>query len=233
MSGYDTSFVKGRKTGLYVYLITDGVRTVPSDVTVTLAAPVTADDTDLTVVALSVAIPQYTKLTFDNGGSPVTVQVAALAAAAATSITIDAAPADIDDASEATWDQLVRVQGGTSSSMQLNSNTTQLQSSPYEGSEAATWDDAETTSQSWQIPWQGNFKPDDPGYKLVQRAAFENKELYVKYEAPREDTSIARREEGFVGVQNYQRDQPSDNIVTASWTFIGKGAPTVTDVAAA
>lgn len=217
-------FVLGKGQALYVYLLAAGSRDKPSPVTLTVSnsgSAVTAGSTSIPLSAApGVVIPEGTVLAF----GAVEVYVAQTAQATDTALTVDPTPADIPDGATATWDQLVRLHGGTNSPFQGSSN--EQTTSTYE---SGGWQDGKVVQNSWTINWNGNFRPDDQGYKYVRDAWLNQQELYVLQVRTREDGTVAEKREGVCAVTSFQDDAPADGVVTMTATLNGRGAPTLTE----
>jgi len=217
-------FVLGKSQALYVYLLPAGSRDAPSSVTFTVSnagSDVAAGSTSIPLAsATGVIVPEGTILTFGS----VEVYVAQTAQATDTSLTVDPTSAAITDGSTATWDQMVRVHGGTNSPFQGSSN--EQTTNTYE---SGGWTDGKVVSNTWTINWSGNFRPDDYGYKYVRDAWMNQQELYVRQVRTREDGSTAEKREGVCAVTSFQDDAPADGVVTTSFTLVGRGSPTITE----
>lgn len=239
----DTTFVKARPTGLFV---SDPApigqkATAPTPVTLTVGAAGAAKNaTSIPVTAsATVTIPANTILVFEAGEADecrVVVTADTSVSAVETSLPVDAVEGEENDGipfalsenDTAEWDRMYRVLGTQQSDFSMSENTQNLQSVTYDSSEAMTWDESEDLSKSWQIQRTGRFKPNDAGFKAVQTAASEGREVWVKQVVPDEDGDVAFTREGRAKVRGYQESNPADGIYDASWTFAGQGKPVTT-----
>lgn len=241
----DTRFVRGKRTGVYTSdAFPKGVKaTKPTPVTFTVAAAAAAGATSvsLTVPAGTVTLRENQILTF-NEGDPGEVRLVVTeettVADTSTPVPVDALEGEAGDGipgalaenDTATWDRLYRVLGTSNSPYSLTRNAQNLQSVTYDNAESSSWDESETTSKSWTVGRQGNFKPRDHAFRQNRLAAHEDREVWLQQILADEDGAPAHVKEGRAIVDAYQEDPPADGIVTASWTWQGQGRPSFADI---
>lgn len=217
-------FVQGK--GIYVKIaaLAPGIRSKPAPATITVGTGGAATGaTTIPITAPGVTIPRGTLL--KNGSKE--VFIAETVDPTDTSITSDPLPAALIAGDTFSFDKLWRLLGGTQSEFQINEQQQEAQT--YE---AGGWSDGKITGAAWVMPWQGNFRPDDPAWKAIKNAALNFTEVWVARYLPREDGSLALVQEGVASIGGYRDTGPANGIVTAQWNFIGRGKPTVTEVAA-
>lgn len=122
------------------------------------------------------------------------------------------------------WDGLARVTGTSNSELRISESTQERLSVVYDAEDGPLpWVAAEVLSKHWTLDRAGNYKPTDPAYLAVEKAAVEGREVFVRRILPDEVGEPARLQEGRAFISNFRSAAPADGIVTASWEFRGQG----------
>lgn len=232
---YDTTYARGRYTGVFISAVQDGTAVAPTAETVTVSAEATAGATSLSVDAITNAIKAGQTFTASGGEEFI---VTADAAAGATSLSVDSIGGDEGSGLDGTIAAaetfsntlLYRVLGTSSTNVTINENNVQqLQSVTYETTDTMSWDSSDAASKGWQVPRQGRYKVNDYAYRQVRTAALNDKEVWLEERLPDEAGDVGEVWAGRAKVRNFDIAAPADGIVDATWTFVGQGAPTVTN----
>lgn len=234
---FDTKFVRGMPTGLYVSAAfpTGQKATAPTPVTITNTANANAGDTSLTLSsATDVWLEANQILIFDDvpvivtARTQVTSTPAAVPVDAVEGVAGDGIPDDIPENETASWDRMYRVMGTESSDLNITEGTQELSSVTYDSGQAMSWDEQEITSRGWNIPRNGRFKPNDPAYLAVRAAGLSKREVWVKRILADEDGDAGQIEQGRATVTGFTVTAPASGMVDANWVFQGQGQPIIT-----
>lgn len=242
---FDTSFVKGKPTSVYVSdAAAVGAKAVaPTAVTLTVGAGgAAAAATTVPLTSSADVTLRANQILVFNAGDPDEVQLVVTADTAVTSsespVPVDAVegvkgagiPGALTASDTATWDHMYRVLGTEQSDYTLSENTQNLQSVTYDSANAMSWDESEDTSKSWQVQRQGRYKPSDHAFQQVRLAAHEGREIWVKQISPDEDGAPIHSKSGRAKIRGYTESNPASGMYDASWTFAGQGKPTLADI---
>lgn len=165
-----------------------------------------------------------------HSSAPKIVYVAADAASGATTIAIEPAAAAVTSGHLGVNYGLVLLQGGTTSSEQLQATdtTTNVYGTrlPYE--------DGVVTGANWQISYSFNVLPSDIGYARLSYAAayaLDGARGWVKKIDPTPSGyTNGETIQGIADITDFSKENPSDGIITGSCTFKGRGAPSLAHI---
>src|SRR5690625_3435239 len=117
-------------------------------------------------------------------------------------------------------ESLHRVHGTSDTDVEITT-TTQDATDVISGS---AWNVPVITSRSWRLPRRGRFRPNDPAYQAVRRAALEDDlQVAVRRVLANEAGQPAQTEGGMAIITNFNTPAPADGIVDATWVFQGVG----------
>jgi len=229
------NFVIGNKTKLFFSVMPDSLidnPVAPANVTITNSAAVSANATTIPVTALTGPVPAGTPLKFVKAGNPdVKIYTTASAVAGATSITVEPVSAGIAITSQAVYTALLLLVGGTTSDESISANETET---TVYGDELG-YSTGRVTSASWSISYSFNVLPADDGYfrlSYAARNAVNGVLGFIRKEdqAPAGYT-VGESISGLVAVVDFTKTLPADGIISASCSFRGRGAPTISHYA--
>lgn len=232
--------VRGKPVGLYLALLGVGVSTPPSVENIVVGTGgAAAGDNAIPVEALPVAIPKNTILTFSRAaGDPatVTVVVTADAAAAATSLSVEAfegeegagLPAALAAADSASYDGLFTVAGTENSPYTNNPQTQDLNAVVYGSASGVSVSNPEVTSVSPQMARTGLFLSSGQLVKDIIQYADTNRLWYARQVTPDDTGAPFMERTGLCKVSDLNEDKPADNLLRLSYTIRFTEKPTIT-----
>lgn len=237
----DQTFVKSRPTGLYISetAAAGAEAAAPNPVTFTVKSAASKGATSIDIAGdVETTLYPNQVLVFNEGdGDEVTLVVTeeVVVATSSTSVTVDGfegeVGAGIADAlgenDEAEWDGLFRVMGTVEANFGITEGTSSLTSNTYDSTGAVSWDESDATSKAFNVPRQGRFKPHDKAYRIIMRAAMNDREVFIKHVAPDEKGNPAKITTGRAKVRAYSESNPADGIYDVSYTLEGQGKPSV------
>lgn len=218
------SFIIGRGTKVFIAMPGPDASVEPVAGTVTLSAAATKGATSLsvTIAPSGVLIPVGSYLQFvAPNGKEVPVRVNAGATSSTTTLTVNAIPEDIPNASVAAWPVLLRARETANVSRQGNRvNSFTFDNEGYE--------DGMTASITNGITANGNYLPLDAGYRMVEEAFLNLKEIYAWIELPPPSSAYSKGAvyKGRASITSIPLDVPADNIVKANIEMAFNGKPT-------
>jgi hypothetical protein len=206
-------------------------------VTFTIAGAVASGATTVAVPATTTAIAPGTVLEVTQAGISYVLLVVANPATnsrgvypvGATSLSIAANGRAIPAGGTATYSLLYKLQGGTNSDFQTQSQTTQqtVYSDPLIN--PGGWQAAASISQSWSFTYNALVFPNSGSYSMLSYIGL-NKDLnlYLRRTiAPGAGYTIGAGKEGIVTLSNYTEPADAQAFVTLSCTFTGNLNPTL------
>jgi hypothetical protein len=161
----------------------------------------------------------------------VTVTTSTHAKTGDISLSIQSLTAAIPNGAIGLHQGLITLQGGTTSSQQIQASDTET---TVYGDEL-TYSTGVVTKASWQVSYSYNVLPTDFGYRRVTYAA-QNAIGGVRGWVRKEDPTPAGAAageiiQGVCDVTDYQKTNPADGIITGQLTFKGRGTPGIIDAA--
>ncbi|MBD2018663.1 hypothetical protein H6F43_00500 [Leptolyngbya sp. FACHB-36] len=245
------SFVIGVKTKLFFTVMPEELLVAdlivpPTDVNITVSEVIEADEDELTVSApLTGPIPAGTPipLTVGTGAAARTLKVYTAAHARIGDTKLEIVPVTINQIQRAmksasatdfatgstgTYKAKLRLQGGTTSSKQIQNQNTETKI--YQ--DGLAYNTGLITGAGWTVPYTSNLLPLDDGYYRLNYAgvrAIEGIHGYLWLEEPpavgyTRGNGIA----GLVQLENFNTELPSDGIVSFQTQFLGRGEPALT-----
>lgn len=155
----------------------------------------------------------------------------ASAATGATSVLVKALGAQIANGAIALHQGMLSLQGGTNSEESISADDTET--TTY--GEGIQYSSGLVTSASWEVSYDFNVLPSDPGYNRMSYAA-QNAIGGVYGWLRKEDPIPAGKAtgeiiEGLCQITDWSKSNPADGIIEGSCTFTGRGTPTLDNAA--
>ncbi len=235
MSATTQNFIIGNKTRLFFTILPGSLLNTPaapSDVIMTTSAAVSQGATSIPVTATSGPVPVGTPITFSKAGSPdVKVYTTADSVAAAVTIPVEATSQTIPSGAQGTYTALLPLVGGTTSSEQIQSQDTETYPYGTGSGVGVGFGTGIITKATWQVGYTFNVLPSDDGYfRLAYAGRYAINGVYgwlVKQDPVPAGYTNGESIQGLVQVADFQKQNPSDQIITGTLTFKGRGTPII------
>lgn len=155
----------------------------------------------------------------------------ASAATGATTIAVKPVAVQIPNGAIALHQGLVLLQGGTSSEESISADDTETQ--VY--GEGLTYSTGVVTGAGWEVSYEFNVLPTDPGYGRLAYAAQQAIGGVYGWVRKVDPTPAGKTSgetiEGLVQITDFSKSNPAGDIITGSLTFKGRGTPTLAQAA--
>ena len=199
----------------------------PANTLTTSGGATAKGSTSITISAVptDVTIPSGSYLVFtDATGNAVMVRTSAIAVPTDTTLTVEATPAAIADASTAKFP--VVFGGRTNAGVDVTGNT--VTSSPFE---EGGFETVNATTQSSSISFDGNFLETDAGVWTAIRSLLDKTATGGWITRPAPDSRYQRGTQfsGQIVITGTPVDIPSDGIVTLNVAASFTGAPVISE----
>ncbi|MGL4833528.1 MAG: hypothetical protein ACRCXH_03815 [Shewanella sp.] len=206
-------------------------------VTFTITGAVASGAVTVTVPATTTEIAPGTVLDVVQGGISYVLLVIANPLAGskgvypigATTLSIAANGRAIPAGGVASYSRLYKLQGGTNSDFQTQSNTTQQTVYADPLINPGGWQAAASISQSWSFTYSALVFPNSGSYSMLSYFGLnKDLDLYLRRTiAPGAGYAIGHGKEGIVTLSNYSEPADAQAFVTLSCTFTGNLNPTL------
>lgn len=224
-----TSFVIGKGTKITAALLPEGDSTTPAIATLTTAGSATVKDTTSpATITLSAAIPSgklipagtYLNFVAPTTGKEVLVQLLADAEAGDTSLSVDIIPEDIAASSVATFP--LKVRGRTAANLGRTGN--RVSQVDFDSDAYAS---GLTTSIEQTLSIPGNWLPNDAGFKTLEYAFTELREVYLWVELPKPSAAYSKGQvyHGACSITSLPIEIAADGVITGNIEVAFNGRP--------
>lgn len=215
-----TSFLLGKGTKVDIAMLPEGDKVEPAPVTLTVgAAPVAKDVTSPGAVPLTAAIaankliPAGSFLGFKapTTGKIVMVQLLEDAASGDTELTVDTIPEEIAAGSVAVYP--LRLSARTGANIGRSGN--RVSSVDFD---SGAFETGLTASIAQTLEMNGNYLPNDAGFRTTEHAFTTLREVYIWVELPRSSAAYSKGKiyKGFASITDLPVDIPADGIITGN-----------------
>lgn len=215
-----TSFLLGKGTKLEIAMLPEGSKVEPSPLTLTIGASAVAKDiTSPASIPLTAAlaagklIPAGSFLGFKapTTGKIVMVQLIEDAAAGDTELVVESIPEEIAGSSTATYP--LRLSARTNANIGRSGN--RVSSVDFD---SGAFETGLTASISQTLEMNGNYLPNDAGFRTTEYAFTNLREVYIWVELPRSSAAYSKGKiyKGFASIGDLPIEIPADGIITGN-----------------